>query len=81
MEYFARTPSVLMKWAKHYKSNEPIPHSLISKALRKRKTFAGIDLQMQILYSAADQVIHSFSSVFLSVIFDYSSNFIIPLPI
>jgi Zn-dependent oligopeptidase len=67
MEYFARTPSVIMKWAKHYKTNEPLPHSLISNALRKRKTFAGIELQMQILYSAADQVITS------SFVFPYSS--------
>lgn len=56
MEYFAREPSVIAKWAKHRITGAPIPKKLLLNALAKRQDFAGIEIQQQILLSAADQV-------------------------
>jgi len=55
MEYFAREPSVIAKWAKHRITGAPIPKKLLLNALAKRQDFAGIEIQQQILLSAADQ--------------------------
>lgn len=56
MEFFAREPSVISKWARHNVTGDRIPHELLKDALAKKQGFAGVDLQQQILLSAADQV-------------------------
>jgi len=54
-EYFSRHPSVIRRWARHYKTGQTIPKGLIEDALAAKKSFLAIELQTQILYSAADQ--------------------------
>ena len=56
-EYFSRHPSIIRRWALHHKSGQPIPHGLIENALLAKKSFLAIELQTQILYSAADQYV------------------------
>lgn len=56
MEFFAREPSVISKWARHNVTGDRIPPELLKDALAKKQGFAGVDLQQQILLSAADQV-------------------------
>jgi Zn-dependent oligopeptidase len=56
MEYFAREPSVIQRWARHYITGEVVPKQLLLDALEKKEDFAAIDLQTQILLAAADQV-------------------------
>lgn len=56
MEYFARSPEVIAKFAKHYITGESIPKDLLHHALNKKDFFSGMELQHQLLLSAADQV-------------------------
>ena len=56
MEYFARSPEVIAKWATHYLTKEPVPREMLDAALRRKVGSASLDLHNQILYSAADQV-------------------------
>lgn len=56
MEYFARCPTTLSKWARHYVTGEKVPPQLLQTALEGTALLPAVDLQMQILYSAVDQV-------------------------
>ena len=56
-EYFARTPSVVRQSAKHYLTNEEVPTGLVEEALYQRKDLHALEMQSQILYSAADMVL------------------------
>lgn len=56
MEFFARDPTVIGKWARHNVTGDRISPELLKDALAKKQGFVGIDLQHQILLSAADQV-------------------------
>ena len=54
-EFFARTPSVVTSWARHYRTHERLPSSLLEDVLMTRRRFASIDMQHQLLYAAVDQ--------------------------
>jgi len=54
MEYFARCPTTLSKWARHYLTGQKIPPQLLETALEGTALLPAVDLQMQILYSAVD---------------------------
>ena len=56
MEYFARCPTTLSKWARHYLTGQKMPPQLLETALEGTALLPAVDLQMQILYSAVDQV-------------------------
>lgn len=56
-EYFARESSVVATWARHYNSGVSIPSGLLEEALEMKSSFQAIDLQTQLLYSAADQFV------------------------
>ena len=56
MEYFARCPTTLSKWARHYLTGQKVPPQLLETALEGTALLPAVDLQMQILYSAVDQV-------------------------
>jgi intermediate peptidase len=58
-EYFSRESSVVSTWARHYNSGKSIPSGLLEEALDMKSSFQAIDLQMQLLYSAADQFVFS----------------------
>ena len=58
MEYFASDPRVVQTFAKHYKTNEPIPVELLSIWLESKKVFNASDTQLQTFYAILDQVYH-----------------------
>lgn len=55
MEYFARSPEVIARWARHHITRERVPLPLLTDALSSRGDFGAIELQNQVFYSAADQ--------------------------
>lgn len=55
-EFYARSPAVISKWARHHVTGEPVPPQLLEAALQGARPFPAIDMQTQILYSAVDQV-------------------------
>ncbi|XP_012281135.1 mitochondrial intermediate peptidase [Orussus abietinus] len=59
MEYFASDPRVVSKFAKHYKTQEPIPEPLLQKFCVTKHVFPASELQNQVFYSMLDQVYHS----------------------
>jgi len=54
-EFYARSPSVINQWARHHITGKPIPSGLLEEALKSKVSFGAIEMQTQILYSAADQ--------------------------
>lgn len=60
-EYFARSKSMLQAWA-------GVPGDLVEEALAERDQFGRMELQSQLLYSAADQVRAERLRVCLSVL-------------
>jgi hypothetical protein len=56
MEFFARDPTVIRKWARHHLTGESIPEGLLEIALDNKEDFAAMDVQHQLLLSGADQV-------------------------
>ena len=56
MEYFASDPRVLARINKHYKTGESLPLHVIEKLCATKKIFAAVELQAQLVFSAADQV-------------------------
>lgn len=59
MEYFASDPRVVSKFAKHFKTGQPIPEKLLRSWIESKHLFNASDLQMQVFYSALDQFYHS----------------------
>ncbi|KAF4594820.1 Mitochondrial intermediate peptidase [Ophiocordyceps camponoti-floridani] len=59
MEHFAADPSVLSLFARHWKTNRPVPQALVSERIRLAHRFEGLDTEQQILLSLADQAFHS----------------------
>lgn len=59
MEYFAADPTVLSLFARHYKTDEPLPFELVAERLRYSKRFEGLDTENQILLAMLDQELHS----------------------
>jgi mitochondrial intermediate peptidase len=61
-EFFASDVRCLSLWARHYKTGERAPDSLILEALKYKRNFESIEVGTQILYSLVDQ--HIFGSRF-----------------
>ncbi|KAJ6220987.1 hypothetical protein RDWZM_006799 [Blomia tropicalis] len=59
MENFASDPRVVGKFAKHFANGKPIDEKLLHNWIDSKTIFAASDLQLQIFYSALDQVYHS----------------------
>lgn len=59
MEYFAADPSVLALFARHYKTNEPLPYELVAQKLHQAKRFEGSETENQIILAMLDQSLHS----------------------
>ena len=47
----------ICRWARHFKSGQPIPAGLCEEVLKTRQRFGALDIQQQILYSAVDQFV------------------------
>jgi intermediate peptidase len=59
MEYFAADPAVLGLFARHYKTDQPLPYALIAEKISLDERFAGSDMENQIILSMVDQAYHS----------------------
>ncbi len=55
LEYFAWDQRVLQEFAHHYETGKPIPPALTATLRASKAEFAGLDTQIQILYSLVDQ--------------------------
>lgn len=59
MEHFAADPTVLSLFARHWKTDKPLPYDLVTERIRVSKRFEGMDTEQQILLAMVDQVYHS----------------------
>lgn len=59
MEHFAADPTVLSLFARHWKSDRPLPFDLVAERVRLSKRFEGIDTEHQILLAMVDQAYHA----------------------
>lgn len=75
-EYFARCPDVVRTWARHHRSGEALPSGLLESVLERRGDQSALELQSQILFSAADQVCRkSLIPQHVFICYLYSLNF------
>ncbi|XP_055608421.1 mitochondrial intermediate peptidase [Uranotaenia lowii] len=58
MEYFASDPRVLRTFAKHFQTQEPIPDDMLERLCASKHLFSSSETQLQLFYSALDQVYH-----------------------
>lgn len=59
MEHFAADPTVLSLFARHWKTDKPLPYGLVAERIKVSKHFEGIDTEHQILLAMVDQVYHA----------------------
>lgn len=59
MEYFASDYRVIQLFARHYQTNEPMPHEMLQKLCASKRLFTASETQLQIFYAALDQVYHN----------------------
>ncbi|XP_052895297.1 mitochondrial intermediate peptidase [Anopheles moucheti] len=58
MEYFANDPRVIRSFAKHFQTQEPMPEEMLQRLCTSKHLFASSETQLQVFYSALDQVYH-----------------------
>lgn len=58
MEHFVWDYRVLSRFAKHFRTKEPLPPVLLDNCKASKKMFAALDTQLQVCYSLFDQIIH-----------------------
>ena len=58
MEYFLSDSRVLESFARHYKTNDPLPKTLMEGFQLSRSIFPAFDTQIQVLYAIMDQQFH-----------------------
>jgi intermediate peptidase len=59
MEHFAVDPAVLSLFARHWKTDQPLPYELVAERVKLSKRFEGIDTEHQILLAMVDQAYHA----------------------
>ncbi|KAK5990334.1 Mitochondrial intermediate peptidase [Cladobotryum mycophilum] len=59
MEHFAADRTVLSLFARHWKTDKPLPYDLVAERIKVSKRFEGIDTEHQILLAMVDQAYHS----------------------
>ncbi|KAF4123525.1 mitochondrial intermediate peptidase [Geosmithia morbida] len=59
MEHFAADPTVLSLFARHWRTDKPLPYELVAERVRLARRFEGIDTEHQILLAMVDQAYHS----------------------
>lgn len=59
MEHFAADSTVLSLFARHWKSDKPLPYDLVEERINVARRFEGIDTEHQILLAMVDQAYHA----------------------
>jgi intermediate peptidase len=59
MEHFCADPSVLALFARHYKTDEPLPYQMVAERLKVSNRFEASDRENQIILAMLDQQLHS----------------------
>ncbi|GAW18245.1 hypothetical protein ANO14919_077190 [Xylariales sp. No.14919] len=59
MEHFCADPSVLALFARHYKTDEPLPYQMVAEKLHVFNRFEASDRENQIILAMLDQQYHS----------------------
>lgn len=59
MEHFVAAPEVLALFAKHHKTNAPLPIDLLRQLQNTMKGFSAMESNSQILMAVLDQKLHS----------------------
>lgn len=57
MEYFSADPRILRLFARHFLTKEPIPEDMLHRLCATKSLFTASEMQLQLFYSALDQVI------------------------
>lgn len=57
-EHFAWDPRIISRYARHYRTGDPMPMRTVKSLCASRHGFAATDMQMQILFSAMDLHFH-----------------------
>ncbi|KAF5272056.1 hypothetical protein FQR65_LT05038 [Abscondita terminalis] len=58
MEYFSNDPRVLKTFARHFQTKQPMPDEMITRLCASKNLFIASEMQMQLFYSALDQIYH-----------------------
>lgn len=59
MEYFASDYRVISRFARHFKTGEPIPSHLLNNLSASKQFFSSSETQLQVFYAALDQALHA----------------------
>ncbi|KAK6503114.1 Mitochondrial intermediate peptidase [Arthrobotrys musiformis] len=59
MEHFARSPEVLSLFARHYRTDAPLPQELLQKRVQMGKLMENSETYQQVLLALLDQELHS----------------------
>ncbi|KAI1157180.1 peptidase family M3 [Nemania diffusa] len=59
MEHFCADPSVLALFARHYRTDEPLPYHMVAERLQVFNRFEASDRENQIILAVLDQQYHS----------------------
>ncbi|XP_026739232.1 mitochondrial intermediate peptidase [Trichoplusia ni] len=58
MEYFASSPQVIRRFARHFQTREPMPEDMLHRLCASKYLFGASEMQLQVFYSALDQHYH-----------------------
>ncbi|KAF5630736.1 mitochondrial intermediate peptidase [Fusarium tjaetaba] len=59
MEHFAADPTALSLFARHWKSDRPLPYELVAERIGLTKRFEGLETENQIILAMVDQAYHA----------------------
>ncbi|XP_063616316.1 mitochondrial intermediate peptidase [Cydia splendana] len=58
MEYFATSPQVVRRFARHFQTREAMPEHMLQRLCASKHLFGAQEMQLQVFYSALDQRYH-----------------------
>ncbi|XP_041975580.1 mitochondrial intermediate peptidase [Aricia agestis] len=58
MEYFAASPQVVRRFARHFQTGEAMPEDMLQRLCASKYLFGASEMQLQVFYSALDQHYH-----------------------
>ncbi|XP_060805373.1 mitochondrial intermediate peptidase [Amyelois transitella] len=58
MEYFASSPQVVRRFARHFQTRAPMPEDMLQRLCASKYLFGASEMQLQVFYSALDQRYH-----------------------